>query len=474
MKGLIGQTAIYTVANIASRGTAVVALMVFPFFLGAADYGALGLIMTIAALVQLLVPLEVSQGLARYYGTAAEAEKPAYAASAWWFTVVTLVITAVAALLMSDPIAQVVFGGARYANVFRLAVPLFVCFTLFYFLQSMCRWKFMTVAYVWLSLAFSGLTLALGLALAVSRPDALEGLVLGQMLGMAATVAAGTVVLRRDLFRRFDTAKLRPMLRFSLPLVPASLALFASFYASRLILSAVADLASVGIFVFASQIAAIAGLTIIGVQSSLTPYVMSHYQEPETPAVLARLFEGFTVLAILLCLAMGLFAPPLIATFAPPTYAAAGPLVIVLCPPAIMLQMYIFWPGFAIAERTDWQLWVSVIAGTMAVVANAVLIPWLGLTGAAAASVASAFVFLALWIFLANLLYPVPVRWTRVWLVVGVYVVAGIAGSALITTGTSAIAWRCGLFAAAALTVLVLGPVRAIPALGKLGSKTGN
>ncbi len=247
------------------------------------------------------------------------------------------------------------------------------------------------------------------------------------------------------------------MLRFSLPLVPASLSVFASQYASRLILSGVADLASVGIFTFASQIAAIAGLAILGIQSSLTPYVMSHFREPETPVTLARFFEGFTVLAVLLCLCIGLFAPPLIASLAPPTYASAGPLVIVLCPTAIMLQMYIFWPGFLIAERTDRQLWVSLAAGAAAIIANLLLIPWLGLAGAAAASVVSAFVFLGLWCLLANPLYPVPVRWTRVWSVIAVFIVAAIAGSMLATSGAQALLLRTALLAVAGVAVTVLG-----------------
>ena len=75
IRRLVEHTAAYTLANLASRGTVLIWLIVLPSFLSAADYGVLGLIITTAALVNLLIPLEVTQGLARYYPTAEPRDK---------------------------------------------------------------------------------------------------------------------------------------------------------------------------------------------------------------------------------------------------------------------------------------------------------------------------------------------------------------------------------------------------------------
>jgi O-antigen/teichoic acid export membrane protein len=66
MEKAVRQSAAYGIATLLSRATLVVALLVLPFILTPRDYGALSMIVTIAALVAILVPMEVSQGLARY------------------------------------------------------------------------------------------------------------------------------------------------------------------------------------------------------------------------------------------------------------------------------------------------------------------------------------------------------------------------------------------------------------------------
>ena len=47
----------YGAATIISRGTLLVALLVFPALLQPADYGALAMVLAIAALVNLIVPV---------------------------------------------------------------------------------------------------------------------------------------------------------------------------------------------------------------------------------------------------------------------------------------------------------------------------------------------------------------------------------------------------------------------------------
>ena len=85
IRELVGHSATYTLANLISRGTVLVWLIVLPRFMSSADYGALGLILTTAALFN-LVPLEIGQALGRYYHAADGDEKGNWASTAWIFT----------------------------------------------------------------------------------------------------------------------------------------------------------------------------------------------------------------------------------------------------------------------------------------------------------------------------------------------------------------------------------------------------
>lgn len=436
IRRLAGHTAAYTFAHLASRGTVLIWLILLPSFLSAADYGALGLILTTAALVNVVVPLEISQALARYYPPAQPREKGDLAVTAWTFMLVMLALAAGSTLIFARPACELLLGSVRYLHIFRISVGFFFLNTVFYFLQHQLRWEFRARDFTIVTLLFAVTTLAGSVGLAAVLSDSLLGVLLGQLIGACVGVGVGSIALRRSLGIGIASAALRKMLRFSLPLVPASVALFLSTYASRFILSDVLDLREVGVFVWASQLAAIPSLMLLGIQGALTPLVMKHQAEAETKFVLARTFEAVITIELVFCLGVGAFAPEVIGLLGYSAFSDAGPLVMLLAPAFLMLQIYVFFPGFAVAERTDLQLLVSVISAVGAIALNYLLIAPLGLTGAALATLAAGALFIGSWFALGQRLYPIPIHWVRLLAFIAVFVVAG-AGIQWIGTGTA-------------------------------------
>jgi O-antigen/teichoic acid export membrane protein len=468
IRRLVGHTAAYTFANLVSRGTAVVWLIVLPSFLSVADYGALGLIVTTAALVNLLVPLEITQALARYYPTAEPHDKPAYVATAWTFTLLMLAVAAGVALAESGPLCRLLLGDLTYLTAFRTAVGLFVLNTIFYFIQSQFRWDFRSRDYTVVTLLFAVFTLVLSIGFAATFADPLTGVLAGQVVGLAVGVAAGTVGLRATLGFGIEAAKLRTMLRFSLPLVPASLAIFLSTYASRFILQDLLELSDVGLFTWASQIASLPALLLLGVQAALTPLVMKHHAEPDTRMVIARAFEAVIAVELCLCLGAGLFTPDLIRLLGYGAYAGAGPLVMVLAPALLLLQLYVFAPGFAVCERTELQLMVSVLGAVAAVSFNYLLVGAFGLIGAAFATLGSSAVFIGAWFIASHRLYPTPVRWVRLALFALAAIAVAAASMMVSGHGLAGLAIKLGLVALLAAVALVLGLLKINAILGLL------
>jgi len=458
IRQLIGHTATYTFANIVSRGTILVWLVVLPTFLSTAEYGVLGLIMTTAAMVNVLVPLEVTQGYARYYPTAPEQEKRGYAVTAWTFTLLTLSLAASIAWIFSPSLNRLLFGDGRYLTAFRTGIGFFELNTIFYFIQNQFRWDFRARDYTIVTLVFALVTLAASIGLAVSLPNSLVGVLVGLVLGAGTGLALGLSRLSSTLGIGIDAAKLNRMLRFSLAIVPGSVAILLSTYASRFILNDLLSLTDVGLFTWASQLATIPALLLLGVQSALTPLVMKHHPHPQTKAVIARSFEAVVAVELLFCLGLGMFTPEFIRLLGYSRYAGAGPLVMLLAPAYLMLQLYVFAPGFAIGERTELQLFVSVVGAISAIALNFVFVGAWGLTGAAVAMLASSATFIGSWFFFSNRIYPVPIRWLKVGALVGVVIACALVAS--MTAGMSprlAIAAKAVLLSAFAAAACALG-----------------
>lgn len=460
MQGIVRQSLIYTVANLASRGALVVSLLILPHLLTPAEYGALGMVAVIAAFAYVVVPLEISQGLARYYATAGSDTRSSLAGTAWLFTLGSLAVAAVAAWLLATPISRTLLGSAAFADAFRIAIAFIAVNAVVLFLQNQCRWEFRVVDYVWISVGFAATSLGFSILLAMLMPDALVGALTGQVIGGGIFALAGAWRLRAILFHRPGGVELRRMLAFSLPLVPASIALTAGVYASRMFLNGFADLAEVGIFTFASQIATMPGLTILGIQAALTPLIMASHAKPETPPAIARLFEGFIGIAGLVCAGFGLFAAPAIQLFGDPLYLPAAPLVMILAPAFLGLQLYIFSPGFAIAERTRLQMTVTIVGTGLGVALSYGLTRAYGMTGAAWSTLIGAILFIALWFALSRRLYPVPIRWRRVIAFLACWAAVGIVDANLPSLSMVTLV--------AAKLMLLIGLAIAVPTSGLL------
>ena len=453
---------VYAAGTILSRGIALLLLPLLTRVLSPSEYGALDMIVTCGVLINLIVPLETSQALARFWNERGEGEpRRRLAGTAWTFTLVGHAAFAIACVLLADPIAQALLGDMQFAPAVRAGACAIAMNGVYYLLQNQFRWALRPRAYAVASVGYGLANLLLVAVFAWGLDAGLPGVLWAQAAAAAGAAALSLAALRGSFAFGIVYAELGSMLRFSLPLVPAGLAIFATFYLNRLMLNSLATLQDVGLFGVASRLASLVTLVLVGVQSALTPLVYAHHHEPQTPARLARLLEGFSGVALAACLLLGLFASELITLLATPDYAAAAPLLGWLAVAALLAQMYIFAPGIAIAKKTGWQLAVTVASAAASVGLNALLIPPWGVWGAALATLAAGAVFFGAWLALSQRLYRLPLRGAALLAAAGLFVPLALAGPGLdAAVGAGALRWlaKAGVLLAylAALTALGL------------------
>ena len=412
--------AVYAVGTVVSRGLALLLMPLVTRLLAPHEYGVFDLLVTAGVLANLVVPLETPQALARFWNEReAGAARRRLAGTAWTFGVLGYAGFVLLAWAAAPWLAPRVFG-AGFVEAWQAGAVFIGANGVMLLLQSQLRWERRPVAYAVVSIAYGAGVLAL-LALLAWRGVACGGAggdladaadVLWAHAAASLGVAVGArLALRGTLAWGLDAPELRAMLRYALPLVPAGVAVFAATYLHRWVLGALGTLDDVGLFGVAARLGGAVTLVLIGVQTAITPLVYAHHRERGTPAALARLAEGFWCLALLACGAMALFARELLALLAGPAYAGAAPLLAWLAVAALLGQMYVFAPGIPIAQRTGWQLAITLAAASAGVLLSLLLVPLAGARGAALASVGSALLFLGGWVVAGQRLYPLPLRW---------------------------------------------------------------
>lgn len=409
IRELMRDGAIYALSAIASRGLSFLLVPLYTRLLAPAEYGALDLIVTFGLLVNLVVALEVGQGMARDWAEEPEAmARRQLASTALLFTLLVHAAFLIVALFAAGSLAKGLLGSSDLEPVMRAGLLFIALNAVFLQLQSQFRWELRPRAYAVVSMLYAGLTLILGAVL--EKWGGLQGVLWGQAAAAAVASLTSLVLLRRSLELTFDCKKLARMLRFSLPLMPAGLAIFCSFYVNRLMLNALSSLDEVAVFGVASRIAGLTTLLIVGFQGALTPLIYVHYREQGVPRQLARILEVFVAAALVACLAFSVYAREILSWITTPDYAASAVLLPWLAPAALMTQMYIFLPGIAIERRTGWQLMLTSFSAVVSIGLNALLIPRWGALGAAVATCAAAIVFLVLWLRASQRLYSLPLR----------------------------------------------------------------
>jgi O-antigen/teichoic acid export membrane protein len=247
------------------------------------------------------------------------------------------------------------------------------------------------------------------------------------------------------------------LLRYGVPLVPATVLGWVVFAVDRTLLVSFRDLEEAGYYGLASRVTAPLLLAVSAFGVAWAPLIMSQARarHPELrartlTAVLAGMAAGFLVLV--------LFADPLVRLLGGVDYAPASRAV-----PGLALG-WLGWGAatvllteFAVTKRT---LAISAISGFGAaanVVLNVILIPPFGFTGAAWATAGSFWLLaLAAWMWERKLAWT-PYRWQRLTAIGGVLCTC-VPAAALPDTATGVVA-RAVIAAAggAALVYIALG-----------------
>ncbi|HEX9931953.1 MAG TPA: oligosaccharide flippase family protein, partial [Allosphingosinicella sp.] len=249
MRALFRDTIIYGLSAVLSRGLSLIVLPIYTRILAPTDYGVLDMVMVVGTFATLLVALEITQALARFYGDTEGAEaKRRMASTALWFTLAAYAVASAIAFAVAEPIAAWLLGSAEMAGALRVGLAGIAANGLFYLVQNQLRFELRSGAYAAISLVYSIAMVGLGVLLGYGFDLGLIGVLWGQFAGTLLAGLLGVWLLRGSWGWTFDGALLRSMLLFSLPLVPSGLASFFTLYSNRLLLNELEGLDAVGLF----------------------------------------------------------------------------------------------------------------------------------------------------------------------------------------------------------------------------------
>ena len=455
LKALLRDALVYGASTVLTRAVSLLVVPIYTRILSPAEYGAIDILSIFGNLITLTVALEIGQAVARFLPDAeSDPERSRLVSTATIFGIVAYSGFATAALLLVEPLRDLLIGAEAPTIAVVMAITAIWAIGVFQLVQNVLRFLIRPGAFTIASLLFSLGGLAVGVVLVVFFGAGLAGVFAGQTVGgVVGSVAA--IWFARSLYRPiFSTAVLRQMLGFSIPLVPASVGVFVTLYIDRIALNQLSSLAAVGIFGIGYRLGSVVSLILIGVQMALMPIVYQRYRDPSTPIELARVFRVFVAFALLVGMGLSIWAPEILRVFTTPEYYGAAAVVPLLTPAVLLANMYVFMPGLAIAKQTRTIGLITIGGALLNTTLNLLLIPLLDVRGAALATLLSAAAIFAAYVRTSQQTYPVPHRWGPLLIAVAAYVPLVWVGVSAVPMSAAGLVLKLGVMAALAWIVI--------------------
>ncbi len=421
-KQFLKESFIYTIGNILIRGVSYFLLPFYTSVLVPTDFGITDILLLFTSFSAIIVSFEVVQGLIVFYTNCDDEQvKKAYASTALWFALAAYSIFGIVCLIWAEPFSTMLFGQPGRAFIFQLNVFSMLGFGLSYVTVNQLRYDHKPREYALVGLITSVMTIAPTILLVLFLKQGANGVIAGQMIGNISGAALAVYLGRKSYSFHVDWVKLRTMLLFSIPLVPSNVGSLVMVYINRVAINSIMSLADVGIYGVAYRVTSIIEVIMMGFRTALPPLIYDNFDKQDTPKEIVRIFNYFASFSLLFILFLSLFSDEIVHIFTHPAYYSAARIIPVMACAYAFGQVKIFSLGWAIVKKPQKFAIINILGAALAIVLNYVLIPHMGILGAAWASLITNAVAAVALINLSQTYYYVPFQWKNLFLASGLF-----------------------------------------------------
>jgi O-antigen/teichoic acid export membrane protein len=415
LKSFIKDSFSYSIPSFFSKGISILLIPLYTRFLSPADYGLFDLFLVFMNIVNLTIAFEITQGVARFYIIENNiSDKILYASTAFWFAMTSYLIFTTSCIFFSSSLSFFILGSRDFHDIFEIGVVYIFVNGLLQLVQNQFRWQMLSFNFMINSMLHVLFTSIISVVSIYYFNLGIKGLFLGLLAGALIPLIIGYYQLRKTFIFSFDFKKLYSLLKFTSPLVPASVSVWAISYFDRIIIQYFYGLDDVGIYGIGFRISSSILLLLVGFQTALTPLIYKYYEDKNTPSQIALLFKAFLFFIFLSCLVLISILPIGLKYFISSQFLESEKVIVFLVPSVILSQLYIFFPGMSIRAKTKIILYINLFGSLFNVLLNIFLVQHLSYVGASIASLISQFCIFLTFIIFSQKFYFVPHHWKKI------------------------------------------------------------
>ncbi len=388
------------------------AIAIYTRLLEPADYGRYAVVVATIGMAHMAAFLWLQLSLGRFWAAYREAPERFLSSVLAGYLAIVLVAAALAApllLWLDDPSAR---------RLLLLGVVL-LCVEAYSEIQlRLANAQLRPAVYGRIGIVRATVALAVGSTLVLAGTGA-EGVLMGLAVGyVVSSLRPSLRVFRGCRPRLVDPAILRRLLLYGAPLVVTIAFDYVLFAADRLLIARLIGIDAAGVYAVGHDLTNFTlGTVLVIVNLAAYPIAVRAYEEGGLAAAAPRLRQNALLLwglGLPAACGMALLAPSITGVIAGPAFRDSAAQVMPIVALAVLIQKtrtFYFDMAFQLTGRVGIQAVVSGAAALVNLALNLALIPAMGLTGAAWATVLASALALALSIALGRRHLTLPLPW---------------------------------------------------------------
>lgn len=417
LKNIAKHSIVYGFSDILSRAIGFLLIPLYTHYLTPSNYGTLELLDLTSYIIGLFLAMGIAQAVVRFYYDYSDKERRDQVISVALITLWVISVAVLAILISFSPmISQVVMKSRGYYNMFNIIFISTVIGLSNEIPLTVLRIEEKSLIYLSFTLTKLVLTLSLNILFIVKFNMGIIGILYSGLIATLIMGAVITIYILRRIKISYSIPILRSMLGYSIPLMWSWFGMFVINFGDRFFLQRMMTTADVGIYSLAYKFGMLPNVLV------LSPFLMiwgpkrfDLLKEPNAREIYSKVFTYFLLIQFFVGLGIVIAIKEIIQIVATPDYYDSFKYVSLILLAYIANGIYLYVQfGVHIEKKTKYLAYATIFGAILNIAGNLILIPLIGIWGAAISTFIS-FFFLLVFIFLpSQRFYHISYEWKRI------------------------------------------------------------
>jgi O-antigen/teichoic acid export membrane protein len=424
LKAAIKSTAIYSLGNLTSKLLGIILIPLYTSKLSLAEYGMLGMLEISVQILTAIIGLSLYNAFFRWFWDKQYLEKQ----KSIFFTILVFVFTGSIMLNLlflpfHDQLSSLLLDTDQQGYLIMLILIIAGLEAIAIVISTLVRLQERPGFYTFLYIVKVLTNLSFTVYFIVVKGKKIDGIYEAQLIGNAVFFILAARFVIKNSTPKIEWKIIPGMLKFSYPLLFSSIAGIILTISDRYVLKFISDLAYVGIYTLGYKIASTLRVFVItSVNLAIQPMIYKMIDQPDNKRFYSKIMTYYSFGLMICVLGLSLFGQELIKLLskANPEYWEAFSIV-----PIISMSFFfgmlrdVSLTGINISKKTVVNARSILVAATLNIGLNIVLIPVFGYMGAAVATLISQLLYFLIIYYFAQKYYPIKYEIPKVIKIIG-------------------------------------------------------